>query len=337
MAVEESKRTLSAFIRDYIEERTPDPETATQMMAESVPALIDWLIEAVKELKDLSEFPETVQKAIKTVLEFSEAIKNGSATQSQLSTVIDSLHLLVDYDNNDLRVLMRMSDKCVNWIKAYGVSLESAKYTLRTIKKASIKMTKMLTVLNAVDIGFDTFMYMVADYSVNIEILLLLRAQMEKSYDPDDYELRAINEMISEYEDKYQTAVKNLLGRILAEGTIAFAQKAPGFGLILQVAKWGASASSSPAKADLISFLMITSAAGGLLNDPYNLYNYGTITAEFEMMKKRVSVYLSMVLYANNLAVQVKDKDYPNTDQYRTYNSNMIYKFSEYIYAPVNF
>lgn len=333
LGVEDAKRVLAAFIQDYIDTHNPNTDDMTQMVADTLPALIDWVIEIAKNVKDISEFPKTVQNAINTVVAFSEAVKTASVTESQLSAVIDSLTLLIDYNDSDLRALMAMSKKCVNWFNAYGVSMESAKYTLHTIKKAS---SRIIGILGAVEIGFDTFMYMTADYTVNLQILEQLKTQFEKNYDSDDDELRAINELIAEYENKYATAISNMLADIAAKGVEFFAGKAPGFGLILQIAKWGAATSSAPAKADLIGFLMFTYAMGGCMDDPYNVFLNGKRSSDFDTLKETVCIYLNMVIYANELAILIKDSDYPNTDKYEANIVELLENLGSYIYIPIS-
>ncbi len=315
LSVQQTKIVLAGFIQDYGNEHMGANTSGlhTQVLYKAFKEFLPVICNIFDSASSIYKFPSDVVEAIKSIKVFVAAMESGAEVNgSVIANVFKNVDILLNY--KDAMNIVEKNESWLKYIKEHGFSSwASIQKTFGAFMKAAENVGK---VLGVVEFTADIAIYMITDYTVHIQILENMRDQIAKQYTENDPELSAVNELIQEYSSKYMTAISKASGDILTGVVAAFAAKAPGFGVILTIAETLAGFSSSPKKADQIGFMMYVAAMGGTLEDTWNLFSEGTVTANYDKLKRTVSIYLEMVIYANELALEVDSNDDDTKQKY---------------------
>jgi hypothetical protein len=167
---------------------------------------------------------------------------------------------------------------------------------------------------DAVNIGLEAIIYMLYDYSYNIEVLESIKTGFKKNGFEDSLGYTAVEEMIWEYNHKEISCAQDIIMRFGAITIAKIAKKNPVVSLVLL----GADILKvlNPVNEKKVEFLILDTYRTPLARCTWpakDLYHNGVITMDLEELKTLTCIYLHLMKEYNELAIYITTRE--STDE----------------------
>ena len=294
------KKSLSDFIVDYADEIAPEEDLTEQSIDQA-----ENLLSFVKEIYSVySKTGSAIGGADDIINTIVEIQKNGANKKR----IVELAQKLADMEKNgSLEELYKNLDYITAWANYDELVDAVSNFKLFAVSGVGDKILDNLDWSTGISLGLNVLegvLYVANDYSNSLKILQKLRTELLIYYDEDDVEIKAINDLITEFDNKYWTAAKDLCGKILVEGINIVASN-PIFS-ILQFASFiaGEYRNVEERKAAM-TLEFYSSALYKSLNATWQMYSNGKHLKNLDEMRFFTAIYLNLVLKQNELALVV--------------------------------
>ena len=329
------KNAFADFIQDYVDSKAAHNVAIQDTKAQKgFLDIIEDLVDNKEDVYDAIGFPKDIMESIDTANDLIKKMKDTGLTIREYERLEELTHKLNDYYMNpeglrnakifyefmeDHQKKLNDYREAVNrkkWFKWNDYD-HNAAFTIFTDDYSNWKVVYD-SKPDLIETGFmalDFYTYVKEDYAANIEILLTIRQGLvDEGYDSRDIEIRVIDEMIEEYQNKWLTAIESFVIAYCAETIEGIATKNP-VTCIASVAAsmidWTFAVSS---KVEIQCLNTFSYAIYRCLDPIDDLYYDGKITSDYATMRTFLDLYLSIMVRSNEIAIKLA-KTEPNYDE----------------------
>ena len=313
------KKAFGDFIQDYV-----DNDYAHYKAVDDTKAILAGM-KAVHELYEdhedwLDVLPHEILKLVREIHDMYELAEAGKLYANQVHELAEKLLEIIELNG--------MSDKLCqmqawrDYTAETRKSLDYCKDALDRVEKATKDSSayhqltdgKFCKVFHdnkpgALETGMmvlDSVIYMLSDYTNNIEIMEKIRAGMlANGYTHKDIEVHVIDELILEYKGKWIEGVSDFATQFIAETIVNIATKHPVLTIVRIAAGLTVELSAIDEKAEWIALSGYRDAFKACIQPVYDVYYHGKINGDIRETKQFVSLYLSILWKSNELAVDI--------------------------------
>ena len=298
--VQTIKKSLADFIKDYASEiySSSDVHNDSVNKAQGMFGIIDKLydlgLSTCSTIKGGTELYNIVYK-----------IKQNGANWERIKELAEQLSEMKK--NGGLKDLYSKIEYATK-LSSYDELLDSVvNFEVFTKMSSCDKLASNLNWTSVATFGFDvveSIFYMAYDYAGDIKVLEKMRSELLLYYDASDVEINAINQLISEYENKYIESLINLGSDILIQGVDMLSSNP-----ILSIVKFAAIVSEEcrdiSERKDCITLEFYTSAIYKSIDCATDAFTTGKQNKTIDELKFFTSLYLNIILRQNELALKV--------------------------------
>ena len=320
----ELKRALAKFIQEYVDENTFHEQAVQETI--TLKEMVEFAVDFKKNYSKWSSIIKIPDK-IKTLLDELENLYMALMVDGLLPKEIARLQELTGkfYDyyvkpdgiRNPTLYLqaVKKNQSLLNSYKtlkenytAFGVNNSAAVVNLVTKFDANMKVVWDAKP-SGTDVTFmllDAYLYLEKDYAANLQMLdMLKRCMLDSGYDEDDLEVHIIDEMIWEYENKWGSAVWNVLGTYVTKTITTLATKNPVMSVVSVAATLANMAGQIDAKMEVYALEAYRDVLHNCLTPIDDLYYNGKLPSNMDEFKHIVSLYLGIMERSNELSIKV--------------------------------
>ena len=315
------KKAFGEFIGTYVD------ENYAHLMAVNDTEVILAGFKAIHEIygdyKKVTKLPTKAVKLMETIDElYIIATLRGGLTKDQVATLFDSLSMITGYDAAMAEIIQ--TDAWKNTLSHYNQDYSRYVSAIKRVNSNAGLLENLFGSDNifvmlwenkpdAFETGMmalDSFVYAISDYSHNIELLETIRTQMKNcGYTKDDVEVHVIDELISEYKNKWATAARNFLATYGADTIVAILTKHPIVSAVRIASDLAVSITSIDDKAEWFALSGYVEALKKCTYPINQLYSSGKITTSKDEISLYASLYINMLLKTNRLAYNIAKFD----------------------------
>ena len=160
--------------------------------------------------------------------------------------------------------------------------------------------------LSTSQILFESVVYVLLDYSNNIEILDFIRdGLLENGYSNGDVEVEVIDDLIHDYKNKWTSAFRDACLKYATETLLNIAKKDPLIALVSFAADVTLLISPIDEKVELNSLSTYRQAMYRCIKPINEVYEHGIISSNADEMKQYLSIYISIMMKSNKLGIEI--------------------------------
>jgi len=248
------------------------------------------------------------------------SLYNKAKTSEEYKETLQSLNKMLSmFSKND--DTLNIISKILKWesidMAQRALSLQT---TFTNILELSSFDKIFDTFVNISSFTFDAFIYLMHDYSANIEILRFLKNEFKNITNVDADFILAIDQLIDEYSNKWAIAVENWLRTFEAEiilgiGHFVVNMIFPEFKIVMFLINSYGNSTFAAKKSELYTLSMMSSAIYDTLDPIMDMFMMGKQTISTEKLKVLVLLYLNTVKAENDLVAYNFWSDYPFSEK----------------------
>lgn len=316
------KESIALFVDDYAKKMEAIINQNSEDAKKDAENVVDLL-------EQIYTYSDEIDKSIGGVADLLESIKDIRANQVTMQKIAE-LQKQVEwmYENGNLKEMFNSSPR----LKAYQASKEISLHNF-TEKLAKTNTISGRLDIDVIGVGLDFLkgiVYVTNDYDNNIKVLEMLKKQIIPYCDADSPELEAICELIDEYNNKAITAMDDFLASLVINGFEATFLKHPLFAIFDLATLIVNEINHTEEKVNLRNLIFYHTALLGVLHDaPHEMYNYGTIKSDLDSIKFSINIYLYMLIFENEIAMNVVYKE--NIDKVKDEIDEIKEIFADYL------
>ena len=319
------KNTLADFIKEYV-----DNEYAHYRAVDDTKMILAGM-NAVCELYEESEtwlnfLPNEILDTMREIYDMRAIAKAEGLARSEFLKLSTDLARL-----NDIAVVSEKIRQSKSWMEAVKDTRQTFDYYREALgrftkfssdnslfnqlvgKETRIKLfnDNLPGKLESGIMFMDSVIYIATDYTNNIEVLEMMRETLlaTNQYSKKDIEIRVIDELIGEYHTKWIEGISDFANKILAETIVNIATKHPALTIVTVAVDVYVTLSSVDEKAEWLALSCYRDALDRCMHPLDDLYFNGEITSDTGKLKEIASLYLSILLKSNELAVDIAIHD----------------------------
>lgn len=321
----ELKKALADFISEYV-----DGDYAHRVSVEESEAIRDFaeivsgLYKIIKPLKDSLKVEKETLELMENISNLWDKSKSAGINIMEFVKLTDELKAMEDSGalekliKNNSALAWQYQDKLarqsISWNK-----LEKLKYAISTNEDAIMEvfgdkvMVKDILpdVIDTSQIVFESVVYLLLDYSNNIEVLEFIRdGMLENGYSESDVEIMVIDELIGDYKNKWVAAFRDAYLKYAVETLLNVAKQDPLISLVTFAADVTLLISPIDEKVELNSLSTYRQAMYRCIKPINEVYNHGIIANNVDEMKQFLSIYISIMMKSNKLGVKILELEF---------------------------
>ena len=154
-------------------------------------------------------------------------------------------------------------------------------------------------------ITLDAAIYMLHNYTYNIEILEKLKVGFENKNLEDTLEYKAVVELITEYNYKEINCIQDTILRFGATVIVNIAKRNPVVSVVLLAADILVNFTNVEAKVEFLILDAYKTSLEHCIWPVKELYHHGTATMKLDELKTFTSIYLNLMKRYNELAINI--------------------------------
>ena len=320
------KNAFADFIQDYVDSKAAHNTAVndTQAMKGFITVIED-LTDDADKWATLIGFPKEILEFMDEATDFIDKMRDVGLTMKEYERLEELTKKLNDYYMNpeglrNPKIFYEFMEKHQKKVADYREAVNRKKYfkwndydkaaafTIFTDEYSNWKVVydSKPGAMETGFMAFEFFTYVRQDYAANIEILLIIRQGLiNEGYGKKDIEIRVIDNLIDEYQNKWLTAIENFVVSYCAETIVGIATKNPVASVVSAAASVLEIGFAIDSKVEINTLNIFSCGIYKCLSPIDDLYYRGEITSNSHTMRTFLDLYLSIMTRSNEIAIRI--------------------------------